>query len=704
VNKDQERTYFPKLHGSSTKTGINYNSEIYDFAIIGAGGAGMCLLLQFLKRPFFKDKRILVIEPDVKKTNDRTWCFWTLPEEKSFHELIDLADHRWDNYRITDGQVKKSEYAYHHLQSIDLYNEVHRLAEKHSHTNWFSEQVIETVDIDAGILIKTHTQQFIASQVFDSRFNQEQIDLLQCSDTVWQSFIGWRIKLKNTPQNQDAVSLMDFDVAQNGNTQFIYYLPYQNQEALVEVTRFGKNCIENIEAQDLLVAWIQKNCGDYQILEKEEGRIPMVQGLEKEAKTDGRIISIGTAAGAVKPTTGYAIKNMFLNSSQIADAIEKDQKIPSIDQGQRFSFYDSLLLHILRDTPEKGKQIFQQLFEQNPIDRIFKFLDEKTQFWEEVPLLLSLPVPLFLNALFKKKTSHPTFSRRNFRVEISISLLLILTVGLYQWELISGQSLTYLLLIGMIFPGIPHGAMDHCLSENGKLEGKTLIKFVFKYLLVMGIIVALWLWNASVGVVLFILYSAWHFGETDLREWGLFGRLKAVTFGLATLSIILFSHVEELWQMLYSLKAGNFADLVLPYQGILEMVAWILFLLPLFKIKRSRLHSYFLLAIILFMGRYLPLVPAFLWYFIAWHSFLGWLHIKRISGDSHLKLLNQSMPFTLGAFAVFLFLYLFFPDLTADPSKVIPYVFIFLAAISAPHILFMHLFYRNNSDTQKFNS
>lgn len=489
---------------------------------------------------------------------------------------------------------------------------------------------------------------------------------------------------------------MDFDIPQDGNTQFIYYLPYQNQEALVEVTRFGKTCIGRLEAEELLTTWINKICGHYQILEKEEGRIPMVQGLDKEAKTGGRIISIGTAAGAVKATTGYAIKDMFHHSNQIADAIEKDQEIPAIDQCQRFSFYDSLLLQILKERPEKGKQIFQQLFEKNPLDRIFKFLDEKTKVQEEVPLLLSLPIPLFLNALFNKRKSISTFSRRSFKVEFSIILLLILTVGLYQWEFISGFSLTYLLLIGMIFPGIPHGAMDHCLSEKGKLEGMSLMKFVVKYLLVMVIIVALWYWDASVGVALFILYSGWHFGETDLREWGIFGRLKAVIFGLATLSIILFSHAEELKQTLYLLKADQFADLVIPYYRTLEIVAWVLFLLPVLKIKRSHLQSYFLLAIILFSGRFLPLVPAFLWYFIAWHSLLGWLHIKRISGDSHLKLLYQSMPFTLGAFAAFIVLYLFFPELTSEPSKIVPYVFIFLAAISAPHILYMNIFYRNN--------
>jgi len=698
VNRDKNSTEgFPHiLNKNPDASAPTRDPEIYDFAVIGAGGAGMCILLQFLKRPFFKNKRILVIEPNAKTANDRTWCFWTLPEETPYQELIALADYRWDKFRLPNGQVENSDYQYHHIPSIELYKEVHRLAEQHPFTDWIGEQVLETEKLAEGILIKTQKQDFIASLVFDSRFDEEQVNLLKGPETIWQSFIGWKIKLKDPTSNRDTVSLMDFDVLQSGNTQFIYYLPFDDNEALVELTRFGKSCVDEAEAKTLIHSWITENYGEYQVLDKEEGRIPMVQGLEKEVMSEGMIIPIGTAAGAVKSTTGYAIKKMFKHSYQIAEAIENKQKSPTIDQEQRFHFYDSLLLKILQDKPEKGKQVFEQLFEQNSINTIFKFLDEKTKLREEIPLLLSLPIPEFLSALYRKHAPKSAFSGRRFSSEIKILLLLLLTVGLFQLNIIDGQSLTFLMLIGLIFPGIPHGAMDHCLGKGGKLKGMGLVKFVGKYLMLMALILALWLWNASLGVALFILYSAWHFGETDLREWGMFGRLKAVVFGLGTLSVILFSHPVELEQMLYLLKAENFADLTLPYYGILEITAWILVLLPLLKISSSQLHSFLLLVFILFMGRFLPLVPAFLWYFIAWHSYLGWLHIKKLSGNSHFKLLKQSMPFTLGAFAVFIALYLFFPELTTDPARFIPYIFIFLAAISAPHILFMHLYYLHN--------
>jgi lycopene beta-cyclase len=48
----------------------------YDLALVGAGGAGMCLLLALHQQGLLAERRILVLEPEAKTSNDRTWCFW----------------------------------------------------------------------------------------------------------------------------------------------------------------------------------------------------------------------------------------------------------------------------------------------------------------------------------------------------------------------------------------------------------------------------------------------------------------------------------------------------------------------------------------------------------------------------------------------------------------------------------------------------
>ena len=44
------------------------------------GASGLILASRICDDDYFKNKSVLLIEKDIKNTNDRTWCFWE--EEK----------------------------------------------------------------------------------------------------------------------------------------------------------------------------------------------------------------------------------------------------------------------------------------------------------------------------------------------------------------------------------------------------------------------------------------------------------------------------------------------------------------------------------------------------------------------------------------------------------------------------------------------
>ena len=48
----------------------------YDYIILGAGCAGLSLLMRMIGSNQFNDKKILLIDKEQKNKNDRTWCFW----------------------------------------------------------------------------------------------------------------------------------------------------------------------------------------------------------------------------------------------------------------------------------------------------------------------------------------------------------------------------------------------------------------------------------------------------------------------------------------------------------------------------------------------------------------------------------------------------------------------------------------------------
>ena len=69
----------------------------------------------------------------------------------------------------------------------------------------------------------------------------------------------------------------------------------------------------------------------------------------------------------------------------------------------RFGLHDSILLNVMLHHPDDLKPIFTIMFQNNPIQRIFRFLDETATFPEEVRFITSLPPWRFLQALFRLK-------------------------------------------------------------------------------------------------------------------------------------------------------------------------------------------------------------------------------------------------------------------------------------------------------------
>ena len=50
--------------------------QVFDYIICGGGASGLLLLDALSSDSYFKTPSILLIEQEVKNSNDRTWCFW----------------------------------------------------------------------------------------------------------------------------------------------------------------------------------------------------------------------------------------------------------------------------------------------------------------------------------------------------------------------------------------------------------------------------------------------------------------------------------------------------------------------------------------------------------------------------------------------------------------------------------------------------
>ena len=61
-----------------------------------------------------------------------------------------------------------------------------------------------------------------------------------------------------------------------------------------------------------------------------------------------------------------------------------------------------IFLDVLFQNNHLGSELFTQMFKNNNPNMIFKFLDEKTSFFEEIKIMLSFPNGIFIKTILKR--------------------------------------------------------------------------------------------------------------------------------------------------------------------------------------------------------------------------------------------------------------------------------------------------------------
>tara|TARA_Y100000589_G_scaffold143076_1_gene136546 strand:- start:61 stop:1962 length:1902 start_codon:yes stop_codon:yes gene_type:complete len=624
------------------------------------------------------NKRILLIDPDEKTENDKTFCFWAEQSNDIYQDYKSIISNEWEMIQINDFTPQKIEpLKYFHINSIDLY-ELSREIIRKNNIDHVKESVLGIYSEDK-LFVESENNIYSSLWIFDGRPPNFQ-KIINNDFAISQSFFGFKVELKNNEFNENVYHMMDFRVNQNISTQFIYILPYNRNSALIELTRFGKEILNESDAEKLLNDFILNHYGPYELLSKEKGVIPMSTILPKN-KSGKRWVAIGTRAGNVKPSTGYAFKNMYNQAKSICSS--KDLIAKEVKPNRRFLFYDQLLLIILTLWPHKGKPIFERLFNTKSSTFVLNFLDEKTSLSQDLGMFSSLQIGVFLKAFC-------------FWLYLRLKSLFvpILMVSYTLYELLNNSSNEVslsslhlgLLLIGLLILGIPHGALDHLTGFISKKK-KITLKFIITYLMLMIPIFFLWIWTPILGLLLFLVYSAWHFGQTDIEHWNISSKTIGFAWGLILLTFLLLTHLKELNIILNALKVP-----LMPSFGGDNLIAYSLLSVSAILSILYRKLEWFLIVVFLFLSQFINLIFAFGLYFIFHHSRLGWSHLKKSLGFSNLRMYLVALPFNIGAIILFL---LFFFEFNLSINQNIAYFFIFLSCVSFPHVISMSIFYKN---------
>jgi lycopene beta-cyclase len=373
----------------------------YNYIFTGTGLAALMTVYEMILSDKFHDKSILLIDEDTKKANDRTWCFWD--NTTLFDEIISK---KWNNALFENESFSKElqikPYQYKMIKGLDFYTFVFEKISEYPNITFLNEKVLSFQDLENECVIKTTNVTFTSDKVFNSIFNPEFVKNQTKFPLLQQHFIGWFIQSKEAVFNTDCATFMDFSVNQKGNTRFMYVLPTSTNEALIEYTLFSKNLLSTKEYEDEIVKYIKKlGITDYEIVEKEQGNIPMTC-YEFWKHNTKNIINIGSAGGWTKASTGFTFKNVTKKSKNLVAFIERHNDFTKFHKRDKFWIYDLLFIDVLFKNNALGSKVFSSLFKKgNPV-LIFRFLDEETSLIDDLKVMWKCPKIPFMKALFKR--------------------------------------------------------------------------------------------------------------------------------------------------------------------------------------------------------------------------------------------------------------------------------------------------------------
>jgi lycopene beta-cyclase len=374
------------------------DDRVYDFAIVGAGVSGL-VLAWLLGESTLADRSILLVDGARDDDELRTLSFWSAGPMA----LEPLVRHRWSTLRIhvdeSAHDVPIHEHTYRTLFFADLQREAKaRLAARPGH-RVVEGRLRELEQDDEGATLLVGEQRFRARWVFDSRFRLKELAVDRRRwHSLRQHFHGWIVRTGRDVFVPAVATLLDFRAGTAWGTGFFYVLPFSSQEALVELVTLGP-----VDAEPLTRAYLSRVFGveDVELVDRESGISPMTE-QPFPWREGARVRRLGVAAGRLKASTGYALTRIVEDCSSIVRSLERDgHPFARPSSSAFYRVLDAVLLEIWGSRPEEIPPVFGAMFLRNPVDRVLRFLDERTSPWEVLRMVLTLPKTPFLRAALR---------------------------------------------------------------------------------------------------------------------------------------------------------------------------------------------------------------------------------------------------------------------------------------------------------------
>ena len=373
-----------------------------DILILGGGCAGLSLARELVEQGYLG--RVVILEQRTAYTNDRSWSFWSSNNEDD-SALAAASWSRW-RYSMADGRSSVhsvEDIQYHYVPSDRFYRNASALIDRCPKVDLRLGTTINSIERSGQSLqVRCDDQVFNADFVIDTRPPKRQ--RLEKS-TLFQCFSGQILRLApGTIKDPATVELMTLMRSDDRGFIFDYLLPMSDQRVLVEATRFSNRIQDHEAMKGDLQRLIQRRGFEALAIEHSEYAV-LPMGLPDpdpaSSQPDGVVLA-GTAAGALRPATGYAYLRIQRWARRCAaEMIRGNGPCPHPKDSRLQRWMDDLFLRVMRQNPDRIPDLFMRLAEQAGPASLVRFLSDRASLTDRIRVIKSLPVKLFLGHLLK---------------------------------------------------------------------------------------------------------------------------------------------------------------------------------------------------------------------------------------------------------------------------------------------------------------
>ena len=363
--------------------------KIRSVGIRGAGLSGLCVARELLAL----DPKLRVTLFDTRPRlphPTRTFCFFHTNRSDSFS----VPTVSWPSVVFRGGTFERridvSRAPYTMIRGDDFFSGTLQALESQGIECVWGCQTVELGP--NAISADGHTRTF--DVVIDAAFNPHTADTI-----LWQSFAGVWVTTERGVFDPSAATLMDLGPSTpEAPVSFLYILPTSEHTALLEHTTFSPSSLPREYHLERCLSWLHnQNAGDVQSGASEYGAIPM--GLQN--KFDTGTWSVGTAAGLVRPATGYAFARTQEHARKVATCILSGDSLPTRPYPLWLTGADTLFLYALRNAPEKGRELMERLLSHTRPDALISFLSGDIRLLTALSVWLSVPKRIMIRSLLR---------------------------------------------------------------------------------------------------------------------------------------------------------------------------------------------------------------------------------------------------------------------------------------------------------------